>query len=90
VRRTAFWALGRTSDLRIAPLLIEGLNDANLDCMVEARNALNYLSKKVIPIELPDQPTDAQRKTAVAAWRKWYLSVRPYDERDDLTDTSRP
>lgn len=90
VRRTAFWALGRTNDLRMVPLLIDGLSDSNLDCMVEARNALNFISKKLIRIELSDQPTESQRKSAIAAWRRWYQSVRVYDERDDLTDAARP
>ena len=27
---------------------------------------------------------DTQRDAAIALWKKWYLGVRPYDERDDL------
>jgi hypothetical protein len=84
VRRTAFWALGRTNDLRVVPTLIRGLDDANLDCVVEARNALRYISKKIDVHEPPDEPTQAQRKAAIALWKKWYLGVRFYDERDDL------
>ncbi|HEY2249805.1 MAG TPA: HEAT repeat domain-containing protein [Planctomycetaceae bacterium] len=84
VRRTVFWALGRTDDLRVVPTLIRGLGDANLDCMVEARNALRFISKKIDVHEPPDEPTDAQRQTAIALWKKWYRGVRPYDERDDL------
>lgn len=90
VRRTAYWALGRTNDFRVAPVLIRGLLDPDLSCMVEARNALRYLSKRVQYIELPDEPTDAQRAEAVALWKKWYLSVRPYNERDDLPETVKP
>lgn len=88
VRRTALWALGRTNDIRTAPLLIEALLDPNLDCMVEARNALQYISRKSKDVELPDQATDAQRAAAVARWRKWYRSIRPYDERDDLPEAT--
>lgn len=88
VRRTALWALGRTNDIRTAPLLIEALLDPNLDCMVEARNALQYISRKSKDLDLPDQPTEAQRAAAVARWRKWYRSIRPYDERDDLPEAT--
>jgi len=84
VRRTVFWALGRTNDLRVVPTLIRGLADANLDCVVEARNGLRFISKKIDVHEPPDEPTDAQRQAAIALWKKWYLGVRPYDERDDL------
>ena len=84
VRRTAFWALGRTNDLRVVPTLIRGLDDLNLDCLVEARNALRFISKKIDVHEPPDEPTDAQRAAAISLWKKWYLGVRPYDERDDL------
>lgn len=90
VRRTAFWGLGRTSDLRMAPVLINGLRDTDLSCMVEARNALRYLSKRLNYIDLPDEPTDAQRTQAIAQWRKWYQGVRPYDERDDLEEGAKP
>jgi hypothetical protein len=88
VRRTALWALGRSNDIRTAPLLIEALLDSDLDCMVEARNALQFLAKKSKDLELPDQPTAAQRSAAVARWRKWYRSIRPYDERDDLPEAT--
>jgi hypothetical protein len=84
VRRTAFWALGRTNDLRVVPALIRGLDDPNLDCLVEARNALRFISKKIDVHEPPDDPTQAQRQDAISLWKKWYLGVRPYDERDDL------
>jgi hypothetical protein len=90
VRRTAYWALGRTNDLRVAPVLIKGLLDVDLSCVVEARNALRYLSKRLNYIDLPDEPTEAQRAQAVAQWKKWYQSVRPYDERDDLDETNKP
>ncbi len=85
VRATAYWALGRTGDLRVAPLLIRGLTDPDASCMVEARNGLQYLSKKFDDASLPDEPTEAQRQAAVERWQAWYFAVRPYNERDDLT-----
>lgn len=90
VRRTAYWALGRTNDLRVAPALIEGLRDRDPSCLIEARSALRYLSKRFNFVDLPDAPTDIERSRAIAEWKKWYLSVRAYDERDDLTDGSKP
>jgi HEAT repeat protein len=86
VRRTVYWALGRTNDLRVVPTLIVGLNDADPSCAIEARNALQFISKKIDSHEPPDEPTDAQRATAIAFWKKWYLGVRAYDERDDLVE----
>lgn len=88
VRRTAFWALGRTNNLRVVPVLIKGLNDPEPSCVVEARNALKFISKKMDQNEPPDEPSDEQRASAVAFWTKWYRAVRPYDERDDLVESS--
>jgi hypothetical protein len=90
VRRTAYWALGRTNDFRVAPVLIRGLLDADLSCMIEAREALRYLSKRPHPIDLSDDPTPAERAQSVLQWKKWYQSVRFYDERDDLEETAKP
>jgi hypothetical protein len=84
VRRTAFWALGRSNDLTVAPVLIQGLLDSEAECVVEARNALQFLGRRPIPEPPTDEPTEGQKQAAHKAWRAWYLSVRPYDERDDL------
>lgn len=84
VRRTVFWALGRTNDMRVVPTLINGLNDPDDACMIESRNALRFISKRIDVAQPPDGATDEQRATAIAYWKKWYLNVRPYDERDDL------
>ncbi len=84
VRRTAMWALGRSQDITVVPTLIQALNDPNLDTMVEARNALRFISKRIDGFGLPAQPSDKERERAIASWKKWYLTVRPYDEQDDL------
>jgi len=83
-RRTVFWALWRANDLRVVPTLIEGLSDPDAACQTEARNALRFISKRIDVREPPDDATAAQRAAAIAYWKKWYLTVRPYDERDDL------
>ncbi len=102
VRRTAFWALGRCNDLKVAPILIEGLGDPDYDAAVEARNALCVLSRRPRGFGLPDDviaklPSDASqpekesafekwRDDDIRRWRQWYQSVRPYSERDKLPD----
>jgi hypothetical protein len=102
VRRTAFWALGRCNDLRVAPVLIQGLMDADFDAAVEARNALCVLSRRPrgfglpddLIAKLPENASQAEKESAfekwrdddVRRWREWYQSVRPYSERDKLPD----
>ena len=102
VRRTAFWALGRCNDLRVAPVLIQGLIDADFDAAVEARNALCVLSRRPRGFGLPDDliaklpegASQAEKESAferwrdedIRRWREWYQSVRPYSERDKLPD----
>ncbi len=105
VRRTALWAMGRTGDVRLAPLLIAALSDEDAGVIREASYGLAILSRKpaglvndkgkAIPIEPlegldeeaeEDQEREALRAwqtSAIPAWKSWYLSVRPYDERDD-------
>ena len=87
VRRTVFWALGRTNELRSVPTLIDGLSDPDPDCRIEARNALRFISKRIDIREPPNEATAEQQVTAITYWKKWYRNVRPYDERDDLGET---
>ncbi|MGH7127539.1 MAG: HEAT repeat domain-containing protein, partial [Planctomycetaceae bacterium] len=100
VRRTAVWALGRSGDLNVAPLLIEALRDPNLDVVVEARNALCYVTRKPLGFGAPETPFEAVPETAsdeqkraaaekwrqqvMANWQAWLLQVRRYEERDGL------
>jgi hypothetical protein len=86
VRRTAFWALGRADDLRVVPVLIEALRDADSACVVEARNALQFLSRRPVDEPPGDEPSEEQKLAAVKSWKKWYLTVRPYADRDDLEE----
>ena len=102
VRRTAFWALGRCNDLRVAPLLIKGLLDADFDVSEEARNALCILSRRPRGFglleealdKLPETASPAERDAVAEKWRRedaerwkeWYQKVRPYAERDSLPD----
>jgi hypothetical protein len=101
-RVAALWALGRCEDLGLAPLLIKALGDNNVDVSVEARNALCVLSRKPLGEGLPAHPWDKLpedakedakkqafidwRAAALEKWKLWYARVRPYDQRDDLSD----
>ncbi|REK31314.1 MAG: hypothetical protein DWQ45_02270 [Planctomycetota bacterium] len=99
VRRTAVWALGRTNDLSLAKHLITALDDQDLGVIIEARNALCWLSRKPTGLgeaadpfeDLPEDATAEQRSSAIAAWHaelirkwgEWYLEHRPYKDRGD-------
>ena len=101
VRRTAMWALGRTGNISVAPLLIQGLADADEAVAREASVGLTILSRKPEGCGLPVEPAeglkedasdderrthlDKWRKDSANLWQKWYLKVRPYNERDDRT-----
>jgi hypothetical protein len=89
VRRTVFWALGRSNELSVVPTLINGLSDPDPGCMIEARNALRYISKRIDVHEPPDEATPGQKASAIAYWKKWYQGVRPYDDRDDLGEATK-
>jgi hypothetical protein len=132
VRATAAWALGRSDDWAVVPVLIDLLNDSDLDVAREASLGLCVLTRQpqgipaqgvtgdllptdppVPPAEpaepvgdapifaTPEQKAAAQaeaeanaipldmtainswRQQSTAAWKAWYLSIRPYVERDD-------
>lgn len=100
VRRTAVWALGRGGTIRVAPELIHALSDPDLSVVVEAHNALCWLSRKPTAFGLPAHPNEAVSEDATAEqkragiqkwradvlrnWRTWYMENQPYDERDRL------
>jgi hypothetical protein len=86
VRRTATWALGRTNNLASIPYLLERLEDVDLSVIIEARNALRFMTRKPNFLELSETPTPEELAAVSRDARKWYLSVRPYAERDDLQD----
>lgn len=99
IRQTVVWALGRTGNLNLVKHLIDRLSDQDLNVMIEARNALCWVSRKPLgfgfpedPIEdLPPNATDEQKSAAVAQWHKnlvltwgdWYLQNRPFEDRGD-------
>lgn len=77
VRRVAVWALARTEDLAMVPLLAEMLRDPEPMVVREARIGLRLLSRKIDAFGPPDSATAAQRDEAAKAWKSWYESARP-------------
>jgi hypothetical protein len=98
VRRTALWALARSAEFDVSPVLIGALQDNNADVAVEARNALCWISRRPLGFGLPADPFDGVeedapeqtrirafgrwRERAISVWSQWYRRVRPYHERD--------
>ena len=46
VRRSVYWALGRTGKFSLVPEMLEGLKDPNVDVNVEAEMALRFISRR--------------------------------------------
>jgi hypothetical protein len=95
VRKAAYWALGRTGDFGLIPLMLEGVKDPDVDVNVEAIAALRYIARKpnglgesLNPLDGVPENDTAQRIRAAVDWRQktiklwsnWYASVRPYEE----------
>ena len=99
VRQVVMFALGRSGDMRVAPILIDALNDNDVAVLNEAHTALCYISRKPrafgletdlasevsgLPQEEVDRIVSEWRRKAQLRWRRWYARIRPYDERGDL------
>ena len=79
LRKVAAWALARTAELDVVPLLIAALNDADDSVVRVARDGLQLLSRKISDLGPPSNATPEQRKDAAKRWTDWYSSVRPLD-----------
>ncbi len=102
VRRPVYWALGRTGDFKLVPLMLKGLRDPNVDVNVEAEMALRYIARKPNGLGLSTNPfaelavdaTEADRLTAATQWRNkairawsgWYFERCAFDERGGLQE----
>ena len=101
VRAIALWALGRSGDLMMTPILINGLKDVDVSVMIEARNALCCVSRRANGFGLPPNPLEEMESAsadekaeaavkwsnlAVEKWQRWWFRVRPYELRDDLEE----
>lgn len=77
IRRVAAWALARTGDLAMVPLLADALRDGDPAVVREARRGLQLLSRKLDGFGPADGATPERRDEAAKAWKAWYESVRP-------------
>ena len=59
------------------PVLIYALSDPDPRVVIAARDALRLISKKIDGVGLPDNPQPEQIQAAQAAWKRWFLSIRP-------------
>ncbi len=102
VRRSVYWALGRTGDFALVPQMLEGLKDPNVDVNIEAEMALRFIARKpngfgnsLDPLGGLDanSPADQRLKNAnewrlksFKQWSDWYFSIRPFEEKDGLDE----
>lgn len=105
-RQIAYWALSRTADFDLIPLMLDGIHDPVLSVSVEALTGLRYIARKpngfgltLDPLgELPEDADQATKLNAVRlwkekasnVWRGWYSGVRPYADRDGLDELGLP
>ncbi len=105
IRRIACWAIGRTSQFDLIPLLMDGLRDPSLDVNIEALLALRYIARRPDGFGLTLEPLagtgdmeESARLQKVAAWRqqawrtwnRWYRRVRPWEEGGGLDELLLP
>lgn len=101
VRRAVYWALGRTGDFSLIPLMIAGLRDPHVDVNVEAEMALRFISRKPGGLGASLNPkggaetatpeeqvkiANEWRRKAISLWAKWYSDVRPFEEKDGFDE----
>ncbi len=79
VRRVATWALARTADLTMVPVLADALRDNDEAVVQEASRGLQLLSRKIDGPGPPDgsNARPASARQAMKAWKAWYEEVRP-------------
>jgi len=80
-RMVAVRGLGKARDLDSVPVLLYALTDPDKRVVLEADTALRFISRKFQGVGLPsDLDPKADPKpiaNARAAWRSWYLAIRP-------------
>jgi hypothetical protein len=80
-RMVAVTTLSKVRNLDLVPQLLYALTDPDPAIVLQADKGLRFISRKVDGVGLPDsEPTAAQIKSAQAAWKAWYLSIRPNAE----------
>ena len=76
-RAAAVKVLGRSGNLDNAPILILALDDEDAGVVLEARDALRRLARKIGGFGLSDEYTPRQHSQAVKKWRAWYQELQP-------------
>jgi prenyltransferase/squalene oxidase-like repeat protein len=79
-RFLAVRALGRVRELDNVPLLIYALSDPDMRVVREADKGLRFISRKFEGVGIPEEPKPQDAKSGAAAWKAWYLSIRPSAE----------
>ena len=77
LRRVAAWALARTGDLDVAPLLITALKDPDPGVVKEASLGLRLLARMIEGFGPADGATPEAKDQAITRWKAWYESIRP-------------
>jgi hypothetical protein len=77
VRLLSVRALGRTGNLDYVPTLIYALTDPDRDVVLEARDSLEFVSRRFEGFGPPDGFTEKQRFDSAEAWKNWYRTLRP-------------
>lgn len=101
VRQACCWALGRTGEFKLIPMMLDMLRDPSIDVNVEAIQALRYISRKptgfgetLDPLKGLENPSEEDklrvanewRQKTLKAWSEWYNSVRPHEEKDTFDE----
>jgi hypothetical protein len=76
-RMAAVVALGKSRNLDNVPALIYALTDPDREVVIEARKALERISRNPAGFGPKDDYNEEQRRNAVEKWKAWYLSLRP-------------
>lgn len=76
-RLMAVRAIRDSNDFESVPALIHALSDPDPRIVLEARDTLRLLSRKIDGFGLPANSTSVERLAAVEKWQAWYLSLRP-------------
>jgi hypothetical protein len=77
-RKIAINTLSRDRNLENVPQLLYALTDPDVRIVLQADKGLRFISRKARGVGLPEgEPSQAQVKSAQAAWKAWYFSIRP-------------
>lgn len=76
-RIMAIRAIESVKDFDSVPDLIYALSDPDPRVVVEARDALRFVSRKIDGFGMPADPTPPEVEAGIQQWKDWYRSLRP-------------